>query len=147
MRPRRARRSMAEINVVPYIDVMLVLLVIFMVTAPMLQQGVEVKPPSAPAKALPQSNDVPIVVTVSKTGAYTVSGGTAAPAGEQPIEQIQAYVLAMRQANPKIPVLVKGDRDANYQMVMNALVALQKADVDKVGLVTDQSAGTATGGR
>ena len=136
-RGRRTRRVVAEINVVPYIDVMLVLLVIFMVTAPMLQQGVEVTPPSAASKALPQSDDVPIVITVDKTGQYAVSGQDA-PSGQVPLDTIQAYVLAARKLNPKIPVLVKGDKDASYQFVMGAMVAMQGAGVDKVGLVTDQ---------
>lgn len=136
-RARRPRRVVAEINVVPYIDVMLVLLVIFMVTAPMLQQGVEVTPPSAASKALPQTNDVPIVVTVNKTGQYAVSGQDA-PSGEISLTEIQAYVLAARKLNPRIPVLVKGDKDASYQFVINAMVAMQQAGVDKVGLVTDQ---------
>lgn len=134
---RRSRRVVAEINVVPYIDVMLVLLVIFMVTAPMLQQGVEVKPPSAASKALPKNDNVPIVVTVNKQGEYAVSGKDA-PSGTQSLTDVKAFVMAARQLNPKIPVLVKGDKDASYQFVMNAMVAMQQAGVDKVGLVTDQ---------
>lgn len=146
-RARRSRRTVAEINVVPYIDVMLVLLVIFMVTAPMLQQGVEVTPPSAASKALPQTDDVPIVVAVNKTGEYSVSGKDA-PSGVIPLAEIQAFVVAARQLNPKIPVLVKGDKDASYQFVMDAMVAMQQAGVDKVGLVTDQPSATnkASGG-
>lgn len=136
-RARRTRRVVAEINVVPYIDVMLVLLVIFMVTAPMLQQGVEVQPPSASSKALPKTDDVPIVVAVKKDGEYSVSGKDA-PSGAVPLTDIQAFVVAARQLNPKTPVLVKGDKDASYQLVMDAMVAMQKAGVDKVGLVTDQ---------
>ncbi|HQT42906.1 MAG TPA: protein TolR [Halothiobacillus sp.] len=146
-RVRRSRKVVAEINVVPYIDVMLVLLVIFMVTAPMLQQGVEVTPPSAASKALAPSDDLPIVVAVSKMGEYSVSG-KAAPSGTVSIHEIQAYVLASRQLNPKIPVLVKGDKEANYQFVMDAMVAMQSAGVDKVGLVTDQpgTSGLKSGG-
>ncbi len=146
-RARRSRKVVAEINVVPYIDVMLVLLVIFMVTAPMLQQGVEVTPPSAASKALPASDVPPIVVAVSKTGDYSVSGGKAPLSGEQPsISEIQGYIAASLKDNPKIPVLVKGDKDASYQFVMNAMAAVQKAGVDKVGLVTDQPSNTKAGG-
>ncbi|HUN00059.1 MAG: protein TolR [Halothiobacillus sp. 20-53-49] len=145
-RARRSRKVVAEINVVPYIDVMLVLLVIFMVTAPMLQQGVEVTPPSAASKALAPSDVPPIVIAVSKTGEYSVSGGKSAPTGTQAMSEIQAYIEASRQLNPKIPVLVKGDKDANYQFVMDAMVAAQKAGVDKVGLVTDQSSNAKAGG-
>lgn len=145
-RARRSRKMVAEINVVPYIDVMLVLLVIFMVTAPMLQQGVEVTPPSAASKALPTSDVPPIVVAVSKTGEYSVSGGKAPLSGVQPIDEIQGYIAASLKDNPKIPVLVKGDKDANYQFVMDAMAAVQKAGVDKVGLVTDQPGNAKAGG-
>lgn len=145
-RARRSRKVVAEINVVPYIDVMLVLLVIFMVTAPMLQQGVEVTPPSAASKSLAPSDVPPIVIAVSKTGEYSVSGGKLAPTGTQAMSDIQAYIEASRQLNPKIPVLVKGDKDANYQFVMDAMVAAQKAGVDKVGLVTDQTSNAKAGG-
>ncbi|OYY55133.1 MAG: protein TolR [Halothiobacillus sp. 28-55-5] len=145
-RARRSRKVVAEINVVPYIDVMLVLLVIFMVTAPMLQQGVEVTPPSAASKSLAPSDVPPIVIAVSKTGEYSVSGGKSAPTGTQAMSEIQAYIEASRQLNPKIPVLVKGDKDANYQFVMDAMVAAQKAGVDKVGLVTDQTSNAKAGG-
>jgi biopolymer transport protein TolR len=145
-RARRSRKVVAEINVVPYIDVMLVLLVIFMVTAPMLQQGVEVTPPSAASKALPPSDVPPIVVAVSKTGEYSVSGGKAPLSGVQPIGEIQGYIAASLKDNPKIPVLVKGDKDANYQFVMDAMAAVQKAGVDKVGLVTDQPSNAKAGG-
>lgn len=145
-RARRGRKVVAEINVVPYIDVMLVLLVIFMVTAPMLQQGVEVTPPSAASKSLPTSDVPPIVVAVSQSGEYSVSGGKAPLSGVQPIAEIQSYVAASLRDNPKIPVLVKGDKDANYQFVMDAMAAVQKAGVDKVGLVTDQAANTKAGG-
>lgn len=145
-RARRNRKVVAEINVVPYIDVMLVLLVIFMVTAPMLQQGVEVTPPSAASRSLPASDVPPIVVAVSKTGEYSVSGGKAPLSGVQPIDEIQGYIAASLKDNPKIPVLVKGDKDANYQFVMDAMAAVQKAGVDKVGLVTDQPGNAKAGG-
>jgi biopolymer transport protein TolR len=145
-RARRSRKVVAEINVVPYIDVMLVLLVIFMVTAPMLQQGVEVTPPSAASKALSANDVPPIVVAVSKTGKYSVSGGKAPLPGEQLIGEIQGYIAASLKDNPKIPVLVKGDKDASYQFVMDAMAAVQKAGVDKVGLVTDQSSNAKAGG-
>lgn len=145
-RARRSRKVVAEINVVPYIDVMLVLLVIFMVTAPMLQQGVEVTPPSAASKSLSPSDVPPIVVAVSKTGEYSVSGGKAPLSGVQPIDEIQGYIAASLKDNPKIPVLVKGDKAANYQFVMDAMAAVQKAGVDKVGLVTDQPSNAKAGG-
>jgi biopolymer transport protein TolR len=88
----------------------------------------------------------PIVVAVSKTGEYSVSGGKAPLSGVQPIDEIQGYIAASLKDNPKIPVLVKGDKDANYQFVMDAMAAVQKAGVDKVGLVTDQPSNAKAGG-
>lgn len=132
---RKRRKPMSEINVVPYIDVMLVLLVIFMVTAPMLQQGVEVQPPSAASKPLPHHDDVPVIITVNKAGEYFVSNA-ANPKAPLSLAEIKPLIMAARQVKPDIPVLVKGDGSADYRSVMRAMVAAQEAGVDKVGLVT-----------
>lgn len=125
----------AEINVVPYIDVMLVLLVIFMVTAPMLQQGVEVQPPQASANPLKSQDAAPVIITVNKAGEYMVSVAEN-PRAPVDLNQVQVLVAAARKANPKVPVLVKGDGKASYDYVIQAMVAAQQAGVDKVGLVT-----------
>ncbi|MDA3877273.1 MAG: protein TolR [Halothiobacillus sp.] len=144
-RARRSRRVVAEINVVPYIDVMLVLLVIFMVTAPMLQQGVEVQPPSAASKPLPSQDDLPVIITVNKAGEYFVSN---APNPKAPLslEEIKPLIIAARQVKPNVPVLVKGDGSADYRSVMQAMVAAQQAGVEKVGLVTTPVDGAQAGG-
>ena len=133
----RKRRAVAEINVVPYIDVMLVLLIIFMITAPLIQQGVEIDLPQANANPLPPDQLEPVVLTVSKTGEYYLN------IGEKIKEPISEEVLVHRVAavvkyQPDTPVLVRGDQNVDYGSIINAMVLLQTAGVEKVGLMTDQ---------
>ncbi len=133
----RKRRAVAEINVVPYIDVMLVLLIIFMITAPLLQQGVEIELPQASANPLSSEQKEPVILTVSKTGEYYLN------VGEHVKEPISEEVLVHRVAavvkyQPETPVLVRGDRNVDYGSVTHAMVLLQSAGVEKVGLMTDQ---------
>lgn len=133
----RKRRAVAEINVVPYIDVMLVLLIIFMITAPLLQQGVEIELPQASANPLPSDQKEPVILTVSKTGEYYLN------VGEHVKESISEEVLVHRVAavvkyQPDTPVLVRGDRSVDYGSITHAMVLLQSAGVEKVGLMTDQ---------
>jgi biopolymer transport protein TolR len=133
----RKRRAVAEINVVPYIDVMLVLLIIFMITAPLIQQGVEIDLPQASANPLPPDQREPVVLTVSKTGEYYLN------VGEHIKEPISEEVLVHRVAavlkyQPETPVLVRGDKNVDYGSITNAMVLLQTAGVEKVGLMTDQ---------
>lgn len=128
---------MSEINVVPYIDVMLVLLIIFMITAPLLQQGVEIDLPQASANPLPPDQQEPVVVSVDKKGDFYLD------IGDEPDKPIDGQLLvnrvaAVRQLKPNIPVLVRGDRDVGYGRVVDAMVLLQKAGIEKVGLMTDQ---------
>ena len=135
------RRPMAEINVVPYIDVMLVLLVIFMITAPLLNLGVEVELPNADAEPLDtEQNDEPLVVTVLKNGdLYLNAGGDldGTSSGLIDPETLVATVSAIVRRNPEIQVLVGGDERVGYGEVYNAMVLLQKAGVSKVGLMSD----------
>ncbi|MFP4463108.1 MAG: protein TolR [Guyparkeria sp.] len=135
-RTRRARRMVAEINVVPYIDVMLVLLVIFMVTAPMLQQGVEVEPPQAAASPLEETDEPPLLISVNREGEYFVNQADN-PDAPVSLATVTELVAAARQVDPETPVLVKGDRASNYDNVMRAMVAAQQGGAPKVGLVTD----------
>lgn len=137
MPPHRKRRAVAEINVVPYIDVMLVLLIIFMITAPLIQQGVEIELPQANANPLPPEQREPVVLTVSKTGEYYLN------VGEHIKEPVSEEVLVHRVAavlkyQPETPVLVRGDKNVDYGSITNAMVLLQTAGVEKVGLMTDQ---------
>lgn len=138
-RGRRGRRSVAEINVVPYIDVMLVLLIIFMVTAPMLQQGIEVETPKAASETIPSSKEPPVVVSVDKDGSFYLNIADNPNTALAP-EQIQARVAAWHQLKPQVPVLVKGDASVPYQKVIEAMALVKGAGIDKVGLVTESPA-------
>ena len=135
------RRPMAEINVVPYIDVMLVLLVIFMITAPLLNLGVEVELPKADAEPMDvQESKEPLVVTVLQNGdLYLNAGGDldGTSSGLIDPESLVKVVTAIVNRNPEIQVLVGGDAGAGYGQVYAALVLLQKAGVSKVGLMSD----------
>ena len=138
---RMKRRPMAEINVVPYIDVMLVLLVIFMITAPLLNLGVEVDLPKADAEPLDsQQNEEPMVVTVLKNGdLYLNAGGEVdgVNSGLIDAESLVTTVAAIVRRNPEIQVLVGGDQSVDYGYIYDAMVLLQKAGVSKVGLMSD----------
>ena len=133
-RHRRGRKkAMAEINVVPYIDVMLVLLIIFMITAPLLQLGVEIDLPEANAAPLEEATD-PVVVNVMKNGDFylTIDGESELIDGQTLTTKIAAFV----RRNPNVPVLIGGDRDVTYGRVYEAMVVLQEAGVPKVGLMS-----------
>ena len=130
----RKRRLKADINVVPYIDVMLVLLIIFMVTAPLLNLGVDIELPQTNAKPIDQKKE-PVIVTVDSGGNYflTLQG---ADMEALSAEALSAKVGAFVRNNPEVPVFVAGDRAANYEVVLDAMVLLQSAGVPKVGLMS-----------
>lgn len=136
---RRRNRSMSEINVVPYIDVMLVLLVIFMITAPLLSQGVHVSLPRAKARALSIKKTTPIIVSVDKKGLYYLNSAQnpeiPLPA-QKLMNRVAAELAVANSSGNKIMVLVKGDRRVNYARVVRAMVLLQRAGVKQVGLMT-----------
>lgn len=134
------RRPIAEINVVPYIDVMLVLLVIFMITAPLLAQGVKVDLPQAPAKPIEGDDREPLVVSVDVNGDYYLNYG------ENQSESVEPNVLAARvnallRHSPGLPVMVRGDENVSYGEVVVLMTILQNAGAPSVGLVT-KSPGT-----
>lgn len=136
----RRRRMLAEINVVPYIDVMLVLLVIFMVTAPMLMQGVEVDLPDADAAPVKDQDAEPLIVSINDRGELFLNLG----ADEQQaleLPTIRQRVAAVLRRTPDKPVLVWGDRKVAYGDVVVVMTALQEAGAPKVGLVTESPAG------
>ncbi len=128
---------MSEINVVPYIDVMLVLLVIFMVTAPLLTQGVKVDLPQAAAKPIenPKGEET-LVVSMDAVGRYYVNLGTdqGAPIDAQ---ALFTKVTAILRQNPDVPVAVKGDRSVTYGEMLQLMALLQGAGARSVGLITD----------
>lgn len=129
------RKPKAEINVVPYIDVTLVLLIIFMVTAPMLQTGVEVDLPQADTEAAEQKNDPPVIVSIDRDGRYFVD-----MAGQQGLEmepgEMETTVADIVKDKPAIQVFIRGDQNVDYGKVITAMAALKNAGVPKVGLMT-----------
>lgn len=129
------RRSIAEINVVPYVDVMLVLLVIFMVTAPMINQGVEVELPTASARPLPKDTQLPIILSVNTKGDLFLNI-SAVPQSPINSRKMQDEVMSALQRNSKRPVIVKADKNASYDLVIKAMVLLQQAGVPNIGLET-----------
>lgn len=139
MRKRERKRPIAEINVVPYIDVMLVLLLIFMITAPLLTEGVQVNLPQAQAKTLSKEQQEPIVLSVDAQGHYFLN---ISEHPEEPMEsndianRVAAELLVAKQAGQKRPVMVKGDQAVDYGKVVQAMVLLQAAGAKSVGLIT-----------
>lgn len=133
----KKRRAISEINVVPYIDVMLVLLIIFMITAPIVQQGVEIELPKVSANSLPPDQLEPVILSVSKTGEYYLNVGDNIkdPVSNETVSQRVALILKLK---PQTPVLVRGDKNVDYGAVTTAMILLQNAGVDKVGLMTEQ---------
>ncbi|TYL47806.1 protein TolR [Marinomonas sp. IMCC 4694] len=126
---------MAEINVVPYIDVMLVLLVIFMITAPMLTQGVDVKLPNANAAPMQDTQEDVLIASIdAKRQFYIDIGGKQEPIT---LVQLQDRVSKILSQNPKMTILVRGDKNVPYGDVIGLMVALQGAGAPNVGLVTE----------
>lgn len=132
---RNRKKPMSEINVVPYIDVMLVLLIIFMITTPLLTEGVKVELPQASATPLPADDKKPLIATVDLQGSYYLS------VGEHPKLAIDETTLVARAAavlkhRPGTQVVVKGDREVAYEKVVRVMTLLQKAGAPSVGLMT-----------
>ena len=132
-RTRKRRKLKAEINVVPYIDVMLVLLIIFMVTAPLLNLGVDVELPQADAKPIQQDKE-PVIVGVHQDGRLSLQLQGAAP---EEIDEaaLLAKLSAFVRQNPNVPVLLAGDGSIPYETVMQKMALMQQAGVAKVGLM------------
>lgn len=141
-RRSRSKNPIAEINVVPYIDVMLVLLVIFMITAPILTQGVTVDLPQAESEAVKTTDREPIIVSVNETGDYflNVDQNPDMPIAPQDLMVRVAAELALaKESGQSINVLVKGDQGVPYGRVVLAMSALKQAGAERVGLVTDST--------
>jgi biopolymer transport protein TolR len=135
----RRRKLMAEINVVPYIDVMLVLLVIFMITAPLLKEGVKVDLPNAGAQLLDSeflTKHEPLIVTIDARGRLYVNIGRNP---DSPVSEsiVGARTAAVLRRDSLTPILVKADTSVSYGMVVKAMVLLQHAGAAKVGFLTD----------
>lgn len=132
------KKPIAEINVVPYIDVMLVLLIIFMVTAPLLQHGVEVTLPQAQAVAVSHDQELPLVINVDK------DGNLYSQAGDEPrkpisLETLKAQMMVFQRQNSNLPIYFGGDRDARYGDVIRIFAVLKEIGKDRLFLMTDSS--------
>ena len=134
---RQRRKPMSDINVVPYIDVMLVLLIIFMITAPMLTQGVQVDLPQASANPIEPSKDnsEPLIVSVDALGLYYIGIGNKQDKAIT-LNQLRSMVSTVLTRSPNTPVMVKGDRAVDYGSVVTLMALLQDAGAPKVGLIT-----------
>jgi len=132
----RRKRLMAEMNVVPYIDVMLVLLVIFMITAPLITQGVKVELPKVASTPVPPSESEPLIVSVDAEGRFYVDYGDDR---NKPVDQetLVTRVSALLRHQPGIPVLVNGHKDVTYTRVVELMALLQAAGAPSVGLMTE----------
>ena len=132
----RKKKLMGEINVVPYIDVMLVLLIIFMVTAPLLTQGIKVELPKAGSEPISESTNTPLILSVDVEGNLYINVGDDE---DMPVisNEIISRTRAVLNNNPETLVLIKADRSVPYGIVVGAMVLLQKGGANNIGFVTD----------
>ena len=137
MRPRRHKRQMSEINVVPYIDVMLVLLIIFMVTAPMLTQGVKVDLPKVEASDIEiQANQEPLIVSIDSNGAYFMEMSSLSGKAMELADLVDATAKLL-SSNQALSILIRGDKNVPYGRVVELMAELQQAGAQGVGLITE----------
>ncbi|MFT4928152.1 MAG: biopolymer transport protein TolR [Phenylobacterium sp.] len=136
MYTRKRRRPVAEINVVPYIDVMLVLLIIFMVTAPLITQGVKVDLPKADSEPLSKDTKPPLVASIKADGTYYLTIGDNKDESLS-LEDVMTLVAAHLTVEPQTPIMVNGDGNVPYKSIIDLMVVLNKAGAQSVGLMTD----------
>ena len=132
---KRRRQALSEINVTPFVDVMLVLLVIFMVTAPLITQGVKVELPQADAEVLQGETIDPVVVTVDQFGDLYLDLGEEKNRPVDPMTLL-TRLTAVLKYNPSVPIMIKGDAGVDYGRVIQAMVLAQSAGAPSVGLIT-----------
>lgn len=137
-RTRKRRGPMAEINVVPYIDVTFVLLMIFMITAPLVQTGVDVDLPEAESESVDLQEQTPVIVSIKKDGSLYVDLGNGDEDADSPldVETVSARVAAVFRNNPKAQLYVRGDHEVDYGSIVKVMVELKKTGAPKVGLMT-----------
>lgn len=133
---RSKRHLLAEMNVVPYIDVMLVLLVIFMITAPMLTQGVKVELPKVASETIQVNNEQPVVVSIKADGSYWLKQGKN-DNQSMALDELTNHLLTAQQQQANLQVLINGDTQVPYGEVVKLMAALQKAQIIRVGLLTE----------
>jgi biopolymer transport protein TolR len=132
---RKRRKPMAEINVVPYIDVMLVLLVIFMVTAPLQQQGVEIDLPVTQGNLIEQKEKSNVIISIKKQGQYYLSeNGAKAIAVSR--DELILKVVELYQKKPQLQVYIRGDKNVSYGHVVSIMASLKQSGVARIGLMT-----------
>jgi biopolymer transport protein TolR len=136
VRQRRRKRLMSEINVVPYIDVMLVLLVIFMITAPLITQGVKVDLPEARSEVISPQKQEPLIVSVDAAGSFYINYGDDP---DRPVDRdvLVTRINALLRHQPGMQVLVEGDKRVEYARVIELMALLQGAGAPSVGLMTE----------
>ena len=143
-RPKVKKNLKAEINVVPFIDVMLVLLVVFMIAAPMMTQGIKVELPKASSEPVDTKDDEPITVSVKKDGGYYIESGGEGIGGDReaarPLHEIKDIVSKVLIAKPNTLVFVQGDRSVSYGVIVELMGELKTAGAPSVGLLTDPPA-------
>ncbi len=134
---KNRRKPVAEINVVPYIDVMLVLLVIFMITAPLITAGVKVDLPEASAEPISANEEPPLIASIDSSGNYYLSVGQSSDQALESHELVE-LVIAHRQLSPEANVMINGDRNVSYDKVVQLMVLLQtEAGIESIGLMTE----------
>ncbi len=134
--PRYKRRLISDINMVPFIDIVLVLLVAFMVASPLMQQGVDVSLPKTQSDALkPNKNDT-LIISVKADGSYFLDVGQNQK-NAITLKEMISKIEKIRRRSPNIAVLVRGDSNVNYGKIVNAMSGLQQAGITDIGLVTD----------
>jgi biopolymer transport protein TolR len=130
MKVGKESQSLSEINVTPFVDVMLVLLVIFMVTAPLIQAGVDVNLPEATAKGL-KSPDDPTILTVTKEGKIFFGKEK-----EVPFEKLQSFIVALRENKGLDELYMRADKDVSYGVVVKVMAEVKAAGIDRLGMIT-----------
>lgn len=139
--PKAKKNLKAEINVVPFIDVMLVLLIVFMIAAPMMTQGIKVELPKSASEPIENKDDQPITVSVKKDGGYYIEYGGGDSSGDaeraRPLHEIKDIVAKVLAAKPNTPVFVQGDRSVSYGVIVELMGELKTAGAPSVGLITD----------
>ena len=137
-RRTKRRKPMAEINVVPYIDVTLVLLIIFMITAPLIQSGVDVDLPQADAKQINQDDmPVPVIITITQSGEFYIDLGKGEDGEPVSANEVLLLTAAVRKNKPGTQVYIRGDKQVEYGKVVTVMAALKEAGVPNVGLMTE----------
>ncbi len=132
---KKRRNLVADINVVPYIDVMLVLLVVFMVAAPLMIQGIVLNLPEVTNQVLPREKEDPLIISVDSEGAFFLEVQSTQNAALSP-EELANQIKKILKVNPRLQVVVRGDGKVEYQKVMELMSVLQSAGAEDVGLIT-----------